>query len=203
VLDLVEAGRSVADVARDLEISDQSIYTWRRQDRIDRGLVPGLSSGERAELAKAKLRIAELETELRAMRQGPGPRLVRIGTEWFLAVSSGASRNVRPVAALPAVVTGCPLVRSVLPPECFVLLPECFGIQLPGALRSPPSRLRKVTAPKALQRHGRFLVQFLGAAVRFKLMRLRFGSALPCSRHSVRLVQCRCSPCRSWLSSLR
>jgi transposase-like protein len=91
VLDLVEAGRSVADVARDLEISDQSIYTWRRQDRIDRGLVPGLSSGERAELAKAKLRIAELETELRAMRQGPGPRLVRIGTEWFLAVSSGAS----------------------------------------------------------------------------------------------------------------
>ena len=51
----------------------------------------GLSSGERAELAKAKLRVAELETELRAMRQGPGPRLVRIGTEWFLAVSSGAS----------------------------------------------------------------------------------------------------------------
>ena len=40
VLDLVEAGRSVADVARDLEISDQSIYTWRRQDRIDRGLQP-------------------------------------------------------------------------------------------------------------------------------------------------------------------
>ena len=69
VLDLVEAGRSVADVARDLEISDQSIYTWRRQDRIDRGLVPGLSSSERAELAKAKLRIAELETELRAMRR--------------------------------------------------------------------------------------------------------------------------------------
>jgi transposase-like protein len=53
VLDLVEAGRSVADVARDLEISDQSIYTWRRRDRIDRGLVPGLSGGERAELAKA------------------------------------------------------------------------------------------------------------------------------------------------------
>jgi hypothetical protein len=86
-------------------------------------------------------------------------------------------------------VTGCPLVRFVLLPERFVLLPERFGIQLPGALRSSPSRLSKVTAPKALQRHGRFLVQFLGAAVRFKLMRLRFGSALPCSRHSVRLVQ--------------
>jgi transposase-like protein len=69
VLDLVEAGRSVADVARDLGISDQSIYTWRRQDHIDRGLVPGLSSAEKAELAAAKRRIAELETELRATRR--------------------------------------------------------------------------------------------------------------------------------------
>jgi hypothetical protein len=68
VLDLVEAGRSVADVARDLEISGQSIYTWQRQDRIDRGLVAGLSSTEKAELGAAKRRIAELETELRAMR---------------------------------------------------------------------------------------------------------------------------------------
>src|SRR6266508_4624492 len=69
VLDLVEAGRSVADVARDLGSSDQSIYTWRRQDRIDRGLVPGLSSDEKAELVAAKRRIAELETELPAMRR--------------------------------------------------------------------------------------------------------------------------------------
>jgi transposase len=69
VLDLVEAGRSVAEVASDLGISDQSIYTWRRQDRIDRGLVAGLSSAEKAELGAAKRRIAELETELRAMRR--------------------------------------------------------------------------------------------------------------------------------------
>jgi transposase len=40
VLDLVESGRSVADVARDLEISEQSIYSWRRQDRLDKGLIP-------------------------------------------------------------------------------------------------------------------------------------------------------------------
>ena len=36
VLDLVEAGRPVADVARDLGISAESIYTGRRQNRIDR-----------------------------------------------------------------------------------------------------------------------------------------------------------------------
>jgi transposase len=64
VLDLLEAGRSVAEVAHDLEISEQSIYVWRRQDRIDKGLVPGLTSTEKAELTAAKKRIAELETEL-------------------------------------------------------------------------------------------------------------------------------------------
>jgi transposase len=69
VLDLVEAGRPIAEVAQALAISGQSIYTWRRQDRIDRGLEPGLSSGEKAELAVAKRRIAELETELHAMRR--------------------------------------------------------------------------------------------------------------------------------------
>jgi len=69
VLDLIAAGRSVADVARDLGISDQSIYLWRRQDRIDRGLVPGLTSTEKAELLAAKRRIAQLETELQATRR--------------------------------------------------------------------------------------------------------------------------------------
>ena len=69
VLDLIEAGRSVAEVAHDLEISEQSIYTWRRQDRIDRGLVAGLTSGEKAELAAAKKRIADLEAELAVSRR--------------------------------------------------------------------------------------------------------------------------------------
>jgi transposase len=69
VLDLVDAGRSVADVARDLGISEQSIYIWRRQDRIDRGLVAGLSSVEKAELTAAKKRIFELETEVAVSRR--------------------------------------------------------------------------------------------------------------------------------------
>jgi putative transposase len=69
VLDLIEAGRKVADVARDLGISDQTIYSWRRQDRIDRGLEPGLSSGEKAELVAAKRRIAQLEAELAIHRR--------------------------------------------------------------------------------------------------------------------------------------
>ena len=69
VLDSVEAGRPVVDVARDLGISAESIYTWRRQDRIDKGLQPGLTSVEKAELTAAKRRIAELETELAIHRR--------------------------------------------------------------------------------------------------------------------------------------
>jgi hypothetical protein len=40
VLDLVEAGRPIAEVAQALGISAQSIYTWHRQDRIDRACCP-------------------------------------------------------------------------------------------------------------------------------------------------------------------
>jgi hypothetical protein len=38
VLDLVAAGRPVAQVAYDLDISAQAIYAWRRQQLIDSGL---------------------------------------------------------------------------------------------------------------------------------------------------------------------
>jgi len=69
VLDLIESGRKIADVATDLGISEQTIYSWRRQDRIDRGLEPGLATGERAELLAARKRIRELETELAVHRR--------------------------------------------------------------------------------------------------------------------------------------
>ncbi|MFC4906880.1 transposase [Actinomadura gamaensis] len=69
VLDLLEAGRKVIDVAWDLEISEQTICLWRRQDRIDRGLEPGLTGAKKAELAAARARIAKVETELVATRR--------------------------------------------------------------------------------------------------------------------------------------
>lgn len=55
-LDLVAAGKPVAEVARLLEVSDQSIYTWRRQELVDRGELPGLSSAEREERHKCSMR---------------------------------------------------------------------------------------------------------------------------------------------------
>ena len=64
VLDLLADGRSVASLSKDLGVSDQTIYNWRRQDLIDRGVEPGSTSAEQAELRAARRRIAELETEL-------------------------------------------------------------------------------------------------------------------------------------------
>jgi transposase-like protein len=69
VVELVEGGRRVAEVAVELEVSEQTIYTWRRQARIDAGLEAGVSSSELAELAAAKRRIRELETELAIHRR--------------------------------------------------------------------------------------------------------------------------------------
>ena len=69
VFDLVEAGRPIAEVAKALGISAQSIYTWRRQDRIDKGLLPGLSSQEQDELVAARRRITQLEIELAVTRR--------------------------------------------------------------------------------------------------------------------------------------
>lgn len=69
VLDLLTAGRKVVDVARDLDVSDQTIYNWRRQDRIDRGVQPGLTTAEKSELGAANRKIAALEAELAAAKR--------------------------------------------------------------------------------------------------------------------------------------
>jgi hypothetical protein len=61
-------------------------------------------------------------------------------------------------------------------------------MQLPGVLRSLPSRSSTVTMAKALLHPGRFLVHLLGVAVGGKLTHLRLRSAFPCSRHLARFT---------------
>jgi transposase-like protein len=69
VLDLVASGRRVAQVAADLDISEQAIYTWRRQELVDTGQLPGTTSVDNAELVAARRRIAELEAEVAVHRR--------------------------------------------------------------------------------------------------------------------------------------
>jgi len=69
VVDLVEGGKKVSEVASELGVSQQTIYVWRRQARIDAGLEAGVTTSEHAELVAAKKRIRELETELAIHRR--------------------------------------------------------------------------------------------------------------------------------------
>jgi transposase-like protein len=68
-LDLIASGRKVCDVARDLGISDQTVYNWRRQERVDRGIEGGVTTAESAKLKAAKKKIASLEAELAIHRR--------------------------------------------------------------------------------------------------------------------------------------
>lgn len=69
VLDLVAAGRPIAQIAADLHISDQTIYAWRKQELIDTGQLPGLNRAELAQLSAANRRIRELETEVAILKR--------------------------------------------------------------------------------------------------------------------------------------
>lgn len=64
VLDLIEAGRPVSEIASQLGVTAQTVYNWRNQDQIDRGVRAGVSTAESAELTAARIRIRDLETEL-------------------------------------------------------------------------------------------------------------------------------------------
>lgn len=68
-LDLVQAGRSVVQVAADLGISQGCLYSWRKQELIDTGQLSGLSSAQAAELTAARRRIRELEAENEILRR--------------------------------------------------------------------------------------------------------------------------------------
>jgi transposase-like protein len=68
VLDLIEAGRSVVEIAALLAVTAQSVSNWRKQDEIDRGVRSGMSMGDSAELSLTRKRIRELENELEITR---------------------------------------------------------------------------------------------------------------------------------------
>jgi transposase len=69
VVELVRAGRPVRVVAAELGLAEATVYRWRAQDLIDHGVKPGTSTSEQGELAAARQRIKELETELALVTQ--------------------------------------------------------------------------------------------------------------------------------------
>ncbi|WP_345182607.1 IS3 family transposase, partial [Nocardioides caricicola] len=79
-----QPGASVAQVAKDLGISESGLRRWMSQDDIDAGRKEGLSSDERAELVRLRreLRVKEMEIEILKRASGllrPGERAPKIG----------------------------------------------------------------------------------------------------------------------------
>jgi len=66
---LVGSGKPVQQTAYELGFSPGCLHEWLKQDRIDRGEIPGKTTTESAELRAARKRIRELETELAIIRQ--------------------------------------------------------------------------------------------------------------------------------------
>ena len=60
---VLEGDRTIADVARSLGLVEQTLGNWVRQARIDRGEKAGVTSDERAELARLRRENAQLTME--------------------------------------------------------------------------------------------------------------------------------------------
>ena len=69
-LDLVRWGRPVPGVAGLPGFAESCSYRWRKQDAVDRGLEPGTSGTESAELVAARQEIRDLEEENKILLQG-------------------------------------------------------------------------------------------------------------------------------------
>ena len=64
IIELARAGRSIEDLAREFEPSQQTIRNWIKQDELDTGRrKDGLSSQERDELGKLRRENKQLRLE--------------------------------------------------------------------------------------------------------------------------------------------
>lgn len=69
VIELARSGTRTAQLASTFGMSEATIYNWLRQEKIDRGEVAGTSTDQSLELAAARRRITQLETELAVSRK--------------------------------------------------------------------------------------------------------------------------------------
>ena len=69
VIELARSWTRVPQLAATFGMTEATIYNWLRQERIDRGELTGTSTDQALELAAAKRRIRQLETELAVARK--------------------------------------------------------------------------------------------------------------------------------------
>jgi len=69
VIELARSGTRVAQLATTFGMTEATVYSWLKQDRVDRGEEVGRTTDQQLELAVAKRRIRQLETELAVARK--------------------------------------------------------------------------------------------------------------------------------------
>lgn len=60
---VIDEDRTIAEVAKALGLVEQTLGNWVRQERIDRGDRPGVSTDEHAELVRLRRENAQLKME--------------------------------------------------------------------------------------------------------------------------------------------
>ena len=60
---VIDQRRTIADVARELGVVEQTLGYWVRQERIDRGLAEGTSSEDRARICELEGQVKRLTSE--------------------------------------------------------------------------------------------------------------------------------------------
>ncbi len=60
---VIDQRRTIADVARELGVVEQTLGNWVRQERIDRGLTEGTSSEDRARISELEGQVKRLTNE--------------------------------------------------------------------------------------------------------------------------------------------
>ncbi len=136
-LDLLKAGRSVADLARDLQVSDQTIYNWRRQELVDTGQLPGIPQQRRVAVLAVRNR-----THDRVRRHGRRPDLrfpVRRRRLRALRLRPLRREHRRPAAGLRGNVPG-PTLRGHLRHPNGLPSPLARSSPTPSTCRAPSSR---------------------------------------------------------------
>lgn len=68
-VELVCQGRSLADVAKSLGVSQQTLRNWNRQVDVEAGRREGLTAEDKEELARLRRRVRVLEQEREILKK--------------------------------------------------------------------------------------------------------------------------------------
>jgi transposase len=138
---LRSSGKTVAELSRELGVSEQTLRRWRLQTEDDRGQAPGLTTDERSRLQELERENRLLREERDSLRKGrstapPPPRLNPLDVPRgrgqpppVTPNSQGKDRSVRTLARLTAEVIEVGVAVVTVPAKWAVKGLRWFGDQ--------------------------------------------------------------------------